>query len=332
MYCIALFVVINLTVFAYGETTTGRVPDPFVSPLSWPLASVSARIFGTKVTVNIGRPFPADSSSYTVLLDGERAGTIPAGSLTLELPLKPDTHIISVVKSNEAMYGEAMFYAFDIENGQVESYIGPTRKIEIIGDSISTGYGNLGPNAYCVASASNEDSTLTYGPLAATSLNAQINLIAYSGKGLYRNYDSSLDKTMPTLWNWVHPNDQTQWNTSLYQPDVVLVNLGTNDVAGGTDILDQFQATYLIFLQRLRSSYSSAKIILGIGPLLNGKVRDAVFGVLENVINATDVGDVYLLDFGIQTIDSAGNGAGCEYHPSLETHRRMAGTLENTIR
>ena len=123
-----------------GETTTGRVPDPFVSPLSWPLASVSARIFGTKVTVNIGRPFPADSSSYTVLLDGERAGTIPAGSLTLELPLKPDTHIISVVKSNEAMYGEALFNAFDIESGQVESYIGPTRKIEIIGDSISTGY------------------------------------------------------------------------------------------------------------------------------------------------------------------------------------------------
>lgn len=308
---------------------TGRVSD---SLLSWPLASSSARVSGLKATATIVRPSQSDMSSFAVFLDGQKAGDIPPNSSSIIVHLGGGTHNISLVKSNEAMYGEAVFPGFKVEDGTVEPFVASPRRIEIIGDSISTGYGDLGPNAYCAASASNEDSTLSYGFLAAKALDAQINLIAYSGKGMYRNYDLSLDETMPTLWSWRSATNPIQWNTSEFLPDVVLINLGTNDFAHGIDVVTQFRATYLTFLQTLRSSYPSASILIAIGPLVHGETRNVVLNTLREVMAESNVGGLDLLDFGEQTVDSSGNGAACEYHPSLKTQREMSVTLESAIR
>lgn len=313
----------------HGDTLfSGRVTD---ASLSWPLASAYARVQGSTVTANVIRTSPSDQSSYVVFLDGMKAGTIPPGSTAFETPLSTGMHDIVLVKSNEAMYGEATFAGFTVENGGVYTPTRWRRRIEIIGDSISAGYGDLGGNAYCQANAANEDSTLTYGFLAATALSAQLNLVAFSGKGMYRNYDSSLDRTMPYLWTLASPNNDLLWDTAQFQPDVVVVNLGTNDFAQGTDVLPEFTSTYSTFLNTLRSSYPNAVVLIALGPLLSGATRDLVEGALQALVARTTIGNVHFVDLGIQLVDSTGNGAGCEFHPSIQTHQNMSVTLQNAI-
>ena len=318
---------------AHGQTLfSGRVTDALGDTLSWPLASAHARVEGTAVTVTISRASARDQSSYAVFLDEVKVGTISPGSTSFQAPLSTGTHDIGLVKSNEAMYGETTFSGFTAENGRVLTSTLPDRRIEIIGDSISAGYGDLGANAYCQATATNEDSTLTYGYLAAKALSAQVNLVAFSGKGMCRNYDSSTDRTMPYLWTLASPQHDSIWETSQFIPDVVVVNLGTNDFAHGTDVLSEFTSTYLTFLRTLRSAYPDAVIVVALGPLLSGDTRNVVIGALQSIIKQTTIGNVYPLDFGVQTVDSAGNGAGCEFHPSIQTQQNMSTTLQNAIR
>ena len=330
MRTLIAFCIITL---AHGQTLfSGRVTDALGDILSWPLASAHARAEGTAVTVTISRASASDQSSYAVFLDDVKVGTISPGSTAFQTPLSTGIHDIVLMKSNEAMYGEATFSGFTVEGGRMLASTLPDRRIEIIGDSISAGYGDLGANAYCQATAANEDSTLTYGYLAARALNAQVNLVAFSGKGMYRNYDSSTDNAMPYLWTLASPQHDSLWDTSQFIPDVVVVNLGTNDFAHGTNVLSEFTSTYLTFLQTLRSSYPDAVIVVALGPLLSGNTRSVVMGALQSIIIQTTVGNVYLLDFGVQTVDSAGNGAGCEFHPSIQTQRNMSTILQNAIR
>ena len=329
MRTLIAFCIITL---AHGQTLfSGRVTDVLGDTLSWPLASAYARVAGTTVTASISRSSTGDQSSYAVFLDGTKAGTISPGSTTFQTALSSGTHDIVLVKSNEAMYGEATFSGFTVENGRALAVTLPDRKIEIIGDSTSAGYGDLGANAYCQATAANEDSTLAYGYLAAKALSAQINLVAYSGKGLYRNYDYSTDQTMPYLWTLTSPEHDSLWDTAQFTPDVVVVNLGTNDFAHGTDILPEFTSTYLTFLDTLRSAYPDAVLLIALGPL-SGDTRDTVMGALQSIIAQTTNGNVNFIDFGVQTVDSAGNGAGCEFHPSIQTQENMSIALQNAIR
>ncbi len=230
-------IIFSVFAFACGQPQfSGRVSGALNNVLSWPLASVYANVEGTAVTANIDRVGSNDQSSYVVFLDRTRAGIISPGSSTFRTTIHPGKHEIMLVKSNEAMYGEAKFSGITVENGRIDAADVPERRIEIIGDSISAGYGILGKNAYCQAVPSDEDSTLTYGFLTGVALGAQVNLVAYSGKGLYKNYDSSMDQTLPILWRLASPIRDLFWDTTKFVPDVAVVNLGTNDFAHGTDV------------------------------------------------------------------------------------------------
>jgi lysophospholipase L1-like esterase len=107
------------------------------------------------------------------------------------------------------------------------------RKIEVVGDSISVGYG-LDDIAPCSNSAALEDNPRTYAALAATSFNADYSVVTYSVRGLVRNYvTATLDSNpiMPTLYTRYGANDADNSYTfpSDWTPDVVFINLGTND-------------------------------------------------------------------------------------------------------
>ena len=76
---------------------------------------------------------------------------------------------------------------------------GAGRLIEVIGDSISCGYGNLGTLAdtECFTTESHWD---TYESIAARALGAEVSTIAASGRGIIRNYGGDTGGTMPMLY------------------------------------------------------------------------------------------------------------------------------------
>jgi len=206
-------------------------------------------------------------------------------------------------------------------------------RMEIIGDSISCGYGVLGTDAFCPFSADTEAETEAWGALAARELSAAHTTIAWSGLGLYRNYDGVTTDTMPLLYGRAIGDDpESTWDHS-FVPDVVVVALGTNDFAGGKgDPGSVFETTYVAFLEELRSIHPKAHLAVATSPMLSGnnraKLLEYATAAVAARVNAGDA-NVSLVDLDEQReLD----GYGCNHHPNVVTQRKMAAKLVAHLR
>ena len=95
-----------------------------------------------------------------------------------------------VWKRTEGSQGDNRFLGLDVVGGQLGAPpAAPDRRIEIYGDSISAGYGMDGKGPNCPYTPDTENHYLTYGALTARALSAELHTVAWSGIGMYRNYN-----------------------------------------------------------------------------------------------------------------------------------------------
>ena len=105
-----------------------------------------------------------------------------------------------------------------------------TRKIELVGDSISAGYGARGKAGMpygCPVDDLTSGNYYTYNWALAEAFNADIHVIAWSGKGMYENCCDSGEK-MPSYYLQTLGGTPyaTDWDFSRFVPDMMLINLG----------------------------------------------------------------------------------------------------------
>ena len=83
-------------------------------------------------------------------------------------------HDVALFKRTEAFQGAVDFYGFVPGAGGalVATVPAVTRRIEVIGDSISAGYGNEGPDQNCHFTPDTENAYLAYGALAGCVIHA----------------------------------------------------------------------------------------------------------------------------------------------------------------
>ena len=88
-------------------------------------------------------------------------------------------HLVELYRRTEANQGESQFLGFDFGEGAL---LAPPpraeRRIELVGDSITAGYGNEGADMSCPFSPDTENHYLTYGALAARQLGAEASTVA----------------------------------------------------------------------------------------------------------------------------------------------------------
>jgi lysophospholipase L1-like esterase len=198
------------------------------------------------------------------------------------------------------------------------------------GDSITAGYGldGVGPN--CSWSADTEDHYLTYGAITARELDADLHTIAWSGIGMYRNYGVSgaSSDAMPYVYARTLPSQSDSvWDFSTWEPDAVVINLGTNDASTNGDPGTPYRNAYLEFVRTLRQKYPDTFFVLTIGPMLDGDDLTAIRGHIQAVIQTrASEGDSQMsyLEFPVQ---SSADGYGCDWHPSAATNAKMATLL-----
>ena len=82
------------------------------------------------------------------------------------------------------------------------------------------------------------------------------------------------------------------WDFSRYQANVIVINLGTNDADWKLSDTT-FQATYITFLQNIRSKYPHA-VIFAMRPF-NGS-KEGPTQVAVRVVNAAGDKNVYYID------------------------------------
>jgi lysophospholipase L1-like esterase len=164
--------------------------------------------------------------------------------------------------------------------------------------------------------------------------------VAWSGKGVFSNAGSTTDTIpMPPLWERSLPaRDDSRWDFALLEPDVVIVNLGANDFSPNN--LDQapFTAAYRAFIEKVRDTYPGAALFCALGPSLSDlwpqgtmtltRARTAIQATVD-ALGAAGDSRIFFLEFPLIT---ASEGYGCDYHPSLATHARMAEQLESVLR
>jgi hypothetical protein len=196
--------------------------------------------------------------------------------------------------------------------------------MEVIGDSISTGFGIEGVDP-CNFSFDTQNHYLTYEAVAARAVGADLVTTAWEGKGLVCNVgDGPCTNPLPTYYDRALPNRaDSKWNFASWQPQVVVINLGTNDFSSAVDpSAEEFAAGYVAFLRRIRGNYPGAIILLTCGPMLGGtelqKVRDGIATVTATM------GDSL-----VRTFQFPGNMTpyGCGGHPSVAMNQKMADVL-----
>ena len=213
----------------------------------------------------------------------------------------------------------------------------PERTIEFIGNSITCGYGNEAIVASDPFEYETENHYLTYAQLTCRALEARAHVVARSGIGVYRSYDGpkagTPENVMTTEYEYTNLYDRSEkWDFSRYQPQLVCINLGTNDLSTNNYDVKLLKAAYKKFLKQVRSHNPQAKIVYLCGSMLNGKELEIAKNTLNEVVDeAHKAGDnqVYRFDFTPQTGDIH---FGASWHPSVWQHQKMAGELTAYLR
>jgi lysophospholipase L1-like esterase len=314
-----------------GRVDTSDAAGP---RFAWSGTGVVARFSGSELAVRMN-----GGQQYTVLIDGELQPklTTTGGADALASGLAEGEHRVEIYRRTEANQGESQFLGFELGAGQLlPPPAALDRRIEIIGDSISAGYGNEGADMSCPFSPDTENHYLTYGAIAARNVGAELVTVAWSGKGVVCNYGddaTSCMDPMPLYYGRTLPNraDST-WDFSRFQPQAVVINLGTNDMSTMTDPSEpEFTTAYVDLLTRVRTAYPDALILCTVGPLLNGtdltSTRTYISAAVQQRVGA---GDADVRTFELAPTNPS-DGYGCDYHPSLRTHEIMADVLTSTL-
>lgn len=174
-------------------------------------------------------------------------------------------HTVALIKRTEGYRtGLLTLCSIDYQGGKAAPRRRPARHIEIVGDSITAGYGNESAPTQNQFRLYEENAAESYGYLAAVALDASCSLVAISGAGLAADYSGG-NRLVPAYYNRALCRRGDTWNAAL-PPDVVVINLGTNDFRGRVDP-SRYQTAYQHFLDRLRALYPTAHIVCAIGPM-----------------------------------------------------------------
>ncbi|MEO7096247.1 MAG: SGNH/GDSL hydrolase family protein [Polyangiales bacterium] len=299
----------------------------------WSGSAIRTRFSGTGIDVKLGG---STNVFFQVVVDNvptQIIKTSGAASYSLASGLSDAEHDVMIYRRNEAFAGPVQFLGFTVAGGKplVPSPAQYTRHIEFIGDSITCGYGIEGTSPTCPFTADTEDEYFSYAGITARNLSAEQITIAWSGIGVYRDYGGSTTDQMPVRYERALPESATsKWDFSKWQADVVVINLGTNDFAKG-DPATSYTTALTSFVKQVRGHYAKAEIFLALGPMLSGgnldKARTYITGVQSSL---TAAGDTHLsfVEFDQQKTGEIG----CDYHPNLVTHQKMATKLTAAIK
>jgi peptidoglycan/LPS O-acetylase OafA/YrhL len=326
--------------------------DPEGPRFAWPGTAIAVSFDGTGLDMRL-KDYGANFLS--VAIDGATPvvfSTIEgAHDYALASNLPSGRHQLVVTKRTEASAGVLQYLGVkphgdvsrdalaDVSPGALAGTPErPSRRIEFVGDSIECGYGVLGPDANCPFTVDTEDATLAYPSLAAQALGAQATVLAYSGKGMFRDYEKKTADQVPVIFSRALPDDPTSgWAFDGPAPDAVVVDVATNDYVLG-DPGPAFRQAYVAFLGALRARYPRAYLVAASSAMMTDipgggpGPRSAAMAAIEGAVDERQAsGDrrVVFLPFDEQL---ASDGYGCEKHPGAATHRRMARVLAATLR
>jgi lysophospholipase L1-like esterase len=294
---------------------------------TWPGSAVEFRFEGSKASINIASPSPV---RFSVNVDGKAQDLwTQAGShnYVLAANLAKGTHTVRLTRLNESTAGVTSFISDPLVDGKLLTVQAPQKRLLVIGDSITAGYGVEGVNQNCHYTLDTSNQQLTYAALAANTLGADLHAIAWSGIGAWRSYGEKTPVNPSILNRYpraLADDANSIWNVAQYTPDAILINIGTNDYWEGS-VSDDYRIAMEKLIAKVQSDYVGKPIYLIVSSMLTNKLHEAQKQVLSSF--AKD--KVKVFDLGEST---GAEGFGCDYHPNSTTHARLGKVLEKNLK
>lgn len=345
--------------------TSGRL-----SPLTlfWTASGFEVRVTGSELWVLLEGDFEQQEPWISLEINGAWIGRqmVAQGKHWVCLFRGRNPQAIKQVriyKDMQAMAGDAR-HLLQIHALKTDGEFLPVpekeRKLEFIGDSITSGEGAIGAVSEedwvaMLFSAKNNYATIT-GEL----LNAEVRILSQSGWGVVSGWDNNPRCALPLYYCQVCgllsgernealgaplPHDFSSW-----QPDAVIINLGTNDCgalsspawvdpetgevfqqhkdeSGGFVSKDRerFQGAVKSFLTLLREKNPSAQLLWGYG-MLGGELSSVIEEAVKGYIQETgDTRATYL------KLTDAAEQRGARAHPGKTAHELAAGEIAEAL-
>ncbi|KAL9645292.1 hypothetical protein ABK040_002492 [Willaertia magna] len=264
--------------------------------------------------------------------------------------IKSNSSFVSLVveKRTEPYLGIVTFYGMSFNNTQVK-YVPnhnnstgssfTTRKLlnplkmEFLGASTTCGYGAVNTSQSGVdcndGNVLQEDVTKSFVTLTPKYFKnvVEYRALCWAGIGVIRgNFSSIFTRTLAGDF-------KTQWNFGLYVPDVVVINLGNNDLSGTPETFENYRKSYNDLLNLIFNAYlpynKNIKVISMAGVLAG----DSYKGYTEKIVKERWEYGKNLFWFsmaGMISFDANNREqAGCYAHAGISTHQLMAESLIN---
>lgn len=298
---------------------------------------------GTEVTATItatNSSSPSLRPCIVIVVDDDfsKAVTLFLDKPTQEITLISgnsdiNEHKIDLYKRSESIDSHIAIESIKTDGVFVKKIENKKLKLEFIAASSSTGYGNLGKPSSSAKTTENSDALQGFAFLTAQALDADVNIFSASGWGCaFSKWTSPNSLNVPDAYKFVDFKSSVPWIHGYYVPDVVVVNLGTNDWsyinAATSDTerdtrMTQFQRKYVSFLNELHEYYPNAQIIVLYG-LMN---ESSIYDVTESIVKNAKITIPNLVSIKIN-----GDAGGYNSHPSVASHKKIAETLTKFIK
>ncbi len=246
---------------------------------------------------------------------------------------------IRIMKMSENAFSRAGIVSI-IADGEISPTASDkNRRIEFIGDSITCGFGDECASASDGFTTATENPWDNYAALTARRLNADFHLVSWTSIGVLSNsVKEDVNEpddawVMPKIYGYTDKGmegclglEPKKWDFSLFKPQLIVVNLGTNDkdyTRGIPERTAAFEHCYEEFIREVRRLNPDAYILCALGAM-----GQELCPQVEEAVKRLDDEKISSLRFEVQC---ESDGIGAENHPSLATHKKMSHRLLEEI-
>jgi hypothetical protein len=300
--------------------------------------SLAIRVASTTATSRLAVMIDGGPPNVLRLVKGE-------SRLVLAGELPPGPHVIEVAHRTETWQGIVAILSFELPPGGrvLPPDPWPQRRLLFIGDSVTCGEAtdrpaNCDPARAGTDAAATSNGLASYGMLLGRALGAQVHLVCFGGRGLIRDWRGKQNVLNgPQLFEAALPIDgrPAPWNHAEYQPDAIVISLGTNDfnlALGPFPERERYVSAYVAFVQTILARHPSAHVLLTEGAIVNDEKdptrpqKSTLRAYLAEVVRR--IGNPH-----VRAVESRHYGGdACNEHPTAAQHAQMARDLEPALR
>lgn len=294
--------------------------------LGWPGSGVETRFEGSQLFATINGT--SDTYVQVQINDVSKVIQLQDGRFVYRLiDAAPGTYDVSLQIRTDRAYRPISFEGFTSTDGNITAPARSDLQLLVIGDDVATGFGVEGEDRFCTYSRATQNATLTYANLTGQNLDADVAVIAKSGRGLTKNWDGDPSRTMVELYKSIADSNTAR---ALGEMDAVIVQIGAMDVAQ-SDLEPEFKSAYATFLNDIREDNPSSEIVAAWGPMGSGDryaaAKEAISAVVSERASAGD-NKVSFIELSNAEL---GQVYGCDWHPGASSQRFMATSLTNHL-